>query len=42
MYDVHRFDARKILWRIGIYLIKFTTFYYDAEQFYVNNKIAAE
>ena len=28
MYDVHRFDARKILWRMGIQLKKFTTFYY--------------
>jgi len=28
MYDVHRFDARKILRRMGIYLKKFTTFYY--------------
>jgi hypothetical protein len=28
MYNVHRFDARKILWRMGIYLKKFTTFYY--------------
>ena len=31
MYDVHRFDARKILWRMGIQLKKFTT--YDAEEF---------
>ena len=28
MYDVHRLDARKILWRMGIQLKKFTTFYY--------------
>ena len=28
MYDVHRFDARKILWRMGIQLKKYTTFYY--------------
>ena len=35
MYDVHRFDARNILWHMGILL-------YDAEQFYVKNKMAAE
>jgi len=28
MYDVHRFDARKILWHMGIQLKKYTTFYY--------------
>ena len=28
MYDVHRFDARNILWRMGIYLKKGTMFYY--------------
>jgi len=28
MYDVHWFDARKILWRMGIYFKKYTTFYY--------------
>ena len=28
MYDVHRFDASKILRRMGIQLKKFTTFYY--------------
>ena len=28
MYDVHRFDARKILWCMGIQLKKYTTFYY--------------
>jgi len=28
MYDIHRFDARKILWRMGIQLKKFTTFYF--------------
>ena len=28
MYDVHRFDARNILWHMGIQLKKFTTFYY--------------
>jgi len=28
MYDVHRLDARKILWRMGIQLKKYTTFYY--------------
>ena len=28
MYDVHRFDARKIFWRMGIQLKKYTTFFY--------------
>ena len=28
MYDVHRFDARKILWCMVIQLKKSTTFYY--------------
>ena len=28
MHDVHRFDARNILWHMGIYLKKFTMFYY--------------
>jgi len=28
MYDLHRFVARKILWRMGIQLKKYTTFYY--------------
>jgi len=28
MYDVHRFDARKILWHMGIQFKKYTTFYY--------------
>ena len=28
MYDVHRFDARKFLWCMGIQLNKYTTFYY--------------
>jgi len=28
MYDVYRFDARNILWRMGIQLKKYTTFYY--------------
>jgi len=27
MYDVHRFDARKILWRMGIQLKKYTTLF---------------
>ena len=44
MYDVHRFDARKILWRMGTYLIKKVNniLLYDAGQFYVKNKMAAE
>jgi len=29
-YAVHRVDARKILWRMGIQLKKYTTFYYMA------------
>ena len=28
MYDMHRFDARNILRRMGIQLKKYTTFYY--------------
>ena len=28
MYDGHRFYAKKILWRMGIQLKKYTTFYY--------------
>ena len=28
MYDVHRFDARKILLRMGIQFKKYTTIYY--------------
>ena len=28
MYNIHRFDARKILWGMGIQLKKYTTFYY--------------
>jgi len=28
MYNVHRFDARKILRHMGMQLKKFTTFYY--------------
>ena len=43
MYDVHRFDARKILWRMGIQLKKVHyILLYDAGQFYVKNKMAAE
>ena len=44
MYDVHRFDARNILWRLGIQLKKIhNILLYDAGQFYVKeNKMAAE
>ena len=43
MYDVHRFDARNILWGMGIQLKKVhIILLYDAEQFYVKNKMAAE
>jgi len=28
MYDIHRIDARNILWRMGIQFKKYTTFYY--------------
>ena len=41
MYDVHRFDAGKILRRMGIQLKKYILLY-DAEQLYVKNKMAAE
>jgi len=43
MYDIHRFDARKILCHMGIQFKKIhNILLYDAEQFYVNNKMAAE
>ena len=44
MYDVHRFDARKILGGMGTYSIEkiHNILLYDAGQFYVNNKMAAE
>ena len=44
MYDIHRFDARNILWRMGTYSIKkvHNILLYDAGQFYVKNKMAAK
>ena len=43
MYDVHRFDARNISWRMGIQLKNiYITLLYDVEQFYVKNKMVAE
>ena len=39
MYDVHRFDARKILWRKGMQLKKIhNILLYDAGQFYVKRQ----
>ena len=43
MFDVNRFDARKILWRMGMQLKKIQNIIlYDAGQFYVKDKMAAE
>ena len=43
MVNAHRFDARKILWRMGIYLkIVHNILLYDAGRFYGVNKMAAE
>ena len=43
MYDEHRFDARKILRRMGIQLKKVhNILLYDAEQFKLKNKMVAE
>ena len=33
MFDIHRFDARKILWRMDIQLKKIHNIFYDAEEF---------
>jgi len=43
MYDVHRFDARKILWHMGIQFKKIhIILLYDAGQSYVKNKMVAK
>ena len=42
MYDVHRFDARKILWRMGMQLKIQNILLFGAGQFYVKEKMAAE
>ena len=43
MHDVHRFDARKDFVAYGYFIKKVhNVLLYDAGQFYVKNKMAAE